>query len=228
LLFFLVGTFSMSLPKSGNWLEGIKAVFGIVMITTAVYFVRDLIPGLTDLASRTPTFLGASLALIAIGVALGGVHLSFHGASVAQRVRKSAGIALAAAGLCGVVGYLQALPAGAKLAWREDFEAAKQLAASSGKPLLLDFGASWCGACEELERHTFSDRRVISEGRRFVPVRLDLSPGEDVETGQRILRTYRHSGLPLVVMHHSSGEEAERVTGFVEAERMLQLMRAVR
>ena len=35
LLFWLVGTFSVTLPKSGQWLEWIKSVFGIVMVVAA-------------------------------------------------------------------------------------------------------------------------------------------------------------------------------------------------
>jgi thiol:disulfide interchange protein len=69
---------------------------------------------------------------------------------------------------------------------------------------------------------------VVSEGRRFVPVRIDLSPGEDVVRGRQVLAQYEQRGLPLVVLHHTGGEESARVTSFVEAEQMLQLMRAVR
>ena len=228
MLFFFVGTFSMSLPKSGNWLEGIKSVFGIVMIVAALYFVRDLIPGFTELASRTSTFLIVTITLIAAGVAVGGVHLGYHGATTMQRVRKTGGIALAVAGLCGVIGYLEAIPEGAKLAWNEDYSRAKTLALSTGKPLLVDFGASWCGACEELERHTFSDARVVREGQRFVTVRVDLSPGKDTPDKQALLASYEQRGLPLVVLHDSKGAEAARVTSFVEAPRFLEIMRTVR
>jgi thiol:disulfide interchange protein DsbD len=227
MLFFFVGTFSMSLPKSGQWLEGIKSAFGIVMIAAALYFVRDLI-GLTDLASHTNVFLMIAVALIAGGVAVGGVHLSFHHTSLAERARKTAGIALAVAGLCGVIGYLQTLPEGAKLAWNEDYSAAKMQAMASGKPLLVDFGASWCGACGELERHTFSDARVVQEGQRFVTVRVDLSPGKDSPDKQALLASYQQRGLPLVVMHDSKGKEAARVTSFVEAPKFLEIMRAVK
>jgi thiol:disulfide interchange protein DsbD len=227
LLFFLVGTFSMSLPKSGNWLEGVKGVFGIVMLTAAVYFVRDLIPGLTGLAQHTSNFLVVALVLVGLGVALGGVHLSFHHTPLAVRARKSLGIALSVAGLCGVVGYLIALPPGARIAWLDDYGTAKQLALGTSKPLLVDFGASWCGACGELDRHTFSDERVVREGSRFIPVHVDLSPGKDSPDKQALLRSYNQRGLPLVVLHDHSGREVARVTSFLEPQKFLELMRKV-
>ncbi|MFI5308315.1 MAG: protein-disulfide reductase DsbD family protein [Polyangiales bacterium] len=227
LLFFLVGTFSMSLPKSGNWLEGVKGVFGIVMLTAAVYFVRDLIPGLMGLPQHTTSFLTTAVVLLAAGLAVGGVHLSFHHTPVAVRVRKSFGIALAVAGLCGVVGYLIALPPGARIKWLDDYDAAKQLALGSSRPLMVDFGASWCGACGELDRHTFSDERVVREGSRFVPVHVDLSPGKDSPDKQALLRSYNQRGLPLVVLHDHSGREVARVTSFLEPQKFLELLRKV-
>jgi thioredoxin:protein disulfide reductase len=227
LLSFLVGTFSMSLPKSGHWLEGVKGVFGIVMLTAAVYFVRDLIPGLMGLAEHTPRFLLIVLGLLAVGVAMGGVHLSYHGTSMLVRVRKSAGIALSVAGLSGVVGYLIALPPGARIKWLDDYSSAKQLALSSNRPLMVDFGASWCGACGELDRNTFSDQRVVREGQRFVPVHVDLSPGQDTPEKQALLRSYNQRGLPLVVLHEHTGREVARVTNFLEPQKFLDLMRKV-
>ena len=126
-----------------------------------------------------------------------------------------------------MIGYMQALPDGARIAWLDDYSAAKELAISSGKPLLVDFGASWCGACGELDRHTFSDARVVQEGQRFVPVHVDLSPGKDSEEKQAILRGYNQRGLPLIVLHDHTGKEAARVTNFVEAPQFLDLMRTV-
>ncbi len=228
LLTWCVGTFSISLPKSGRWLEWIKSVFGIVMLVAAVYYVRDLIPGLSTLASKTPIFLGASVALVAVGIAAGAIHLTFHHAPVVERVRKGVGVLLATLGALGVVGYALALPEGAHIAWTEGYETAKAQALREGKPLLVDFGASWCVACGELDQLTFSDARVVAESRRFVAVRVDLSPGKDTDENRAALAGYSQRGLPLVVMHSASGNEAERITEFVDAERFLSALERVR
>jgi thioredoxin:protein disulfide reductase len=228
MLFWVVGTFSVSLPKSGKWLEWVKSVFGIVMVVAAIYYLRDLIPGLMDVPQHTTSFLLLGLGLFVAGIVLGAVHLSFHDSSVANRARKGLAVAVSVTGLAAMVGWTQVLPEGAHIQWSEDYQAALERAKSEQKPVLVDFGASWCGACKELEAKTFSDPRVVREGERFIPVRIDLSPGKTSSEKQQLLANYEQRGLPLVVLHKPTGEVAARVTSFVEADEFLHLMRAVR
>lgn len=94
--------------------------------------------------------------------------------------------------------------------------------------MLVDFGADWCGACQELERDVLSDPRVVAEARRFVTVRVDLSTDKATDEKWALLKTYNQPGLPLVVLHHSDGSEAARVTGVVESTEFLELMNTVR
>lgn len=233
LLTWLVGTFAISLPKSGKWMEYVKSFFGIVMIAAAIWFVKDFI-GLQELVHKDWLYLAILGGLLVVGLGLGAVHLSYHGAKKSTMARKTVGVVFAVVGAAGVAMWLNAAPEVAsangdahEIAWMTSYDEARALAQREGRPLLVDFGASWCQACQELERDTFSDPRVIREGQRFVPVRVDLSPGADVQRGNQLLASYNQHGLPLVVMHGSDGEEADRVTGFIDADEMLRIMRAV-
>jgi len=229
---WLVGTFAINLPKSGRWMEWVKSFFGVVMIAAAIWFLKDFI-GLQELVSRTWLHLGVLAGMLIAGFALGAVHLSYHGAKKSVAARKTLAVALAVVGAAGVAMWLNASPPIAhgdtahEIAWMTSYEDARALADRENRPLLVDFGASWCGACQELDRNTFSDPRVVEEGQRFVPVRIDLSPGQDVEAGNALLAQYNQHGLPLVVMHNSGGDEGDRVTGYIEPEEMLEIMRAI-
>ncbi|MBX3268871.1 MAG: thioredoxin family protein [Sandaracinaceae bacterium] len=231
---WLVGTFAISLPKSGRWMEWVKSFFGIVMVAAALWFLKDFI-GLSELVDKNWLFLGALSGMLLIGLALGAVHLSYHGAGKGTIARKTTGIVLSVVGAAGIAMWLNAAPetasangaTHAEIEWMTSYEEARELAQREGRPLLVDFGASWCQACQELERNTFSDPRVVAEGRRFVPVRVDLSPGQDVRRGQQLLAQYNQHGLPLVVLHGSNGEEVDRVTGFIDADAMLDKLRRV-
>ncbi len=222
-LFWLVGTFAVSLPKSGPWLEGVKSFFGVVMLVMALYYLRDLLPFELPHVRSQGWLLGALMAL-GLGLLLGAVHLSFHDPSRARRLRKGLGVVLAVGGAFAAVGWAEALPPGSRIAWREDFEAARREALHRGRPMLVDFSASWCGACGELERETFSDPRVVSAARSFVTVKVDLSPGKDSPRKRALLSGYDQRGLPLVVVHDCEGKEVGRITTFVPPERVLPLL----
>ena len=57
--------------------------------------------------------------------------------------------------------------------WRGAAEAEAE-AQATGRPLLYDFGASWCRPCERLSREVFADPElaaVVNSG--FIPVRVE-------------------------------------------------------
>ncbi len=225
-LFFLVGTFAIGLPKSGKWLEAVKSTFGTVMLVMALYYLKALLPDVLPAERQTAVLVGG-VVIFALGIALGAIHLSFHSPSWPVRLRKGVGVFAAVIGAFAVITWLQSVPSGAKIAWVEDLQEARALAQAQGKPLLVDFGASWCGACGELDRHTFSDPRVVSASQGFIAVRVDLSPGEVTPEKKAWLAEYAQKGLPLIVIHDPAGAEVKRFTAFVEPDVFLASLTAL-
>jgi len=222
-LFFLVGTFAVALPKSGRWLDWIKSVFGVAMIALALYYLKRFWPAQPP-ALRNDVWLWGSLAAVVLGVGVGAVHLSFKHTGLVERLRKALGVILAVAGLLGAVTWVEALPVGAHIAWGDDYLAAQSEARQRNMPLLVDFGAEWCNACKELDHEAFSDPRVVAEARRFITVRVDMTENDAAST-RLLTQHYRQPGLPLVVIHNADGEEVARVTGVIDADEMLARLR---
>lgn len=81
--FFLIGVFTVRLPRGGVWMEWVKSVLGIVLVALAISYLKDAFPavggvvkGMAEQLGRMPgTVLAAVLAML--GVLLGAIHLSF-------------------------------------------------------------------------------------------------------------------------------------------------------
>lgn len=221
--FWLVGSLSLGLPKPGLWMDRVKSVFGVVLMVLALYYLRHIVPVFATPPRGLPTTAWFFASLLLAGLGLGAVHLSLKDGTGTQRARKALGVALAAIGGVWLVAYEPPAPAIAWVAPTADLSA---LARQHHQPVLVDFGATWCAACEELLRHTFSDPAVRQEARRFVSVRVDAT--ESTPALDALQARYQVRGLPTVLLLDASGREVARVSEFVPAPRMLQLMRAVR
>jgi thiol:disulfide interchange protein DsbD len=114
---------------------------------------------------------------------------------------------------------------GPHIEWMDDEAAAIAKARAENKPLVIDFTAEWCAACQELEHITYQDPRVIERAERFVPVMLDCTDGKD-ETVKALQDKYEVLGLPTVVFVLPDGTTMDdlKVTGFVDADDFLGRM----
>jgi thiol:disulfide interchange protein DsbD len=118
-------------------------------------------------------------------------------------------------------------PAAAHIVWQASEAAGREQAAVQGKPVIIDFGASWCKACKELEEHTFPNARVRREGARFVAIKVDATDDEAPEV-LALQAKYKVVGLPTVIVLDSTGKEAVRFTEFVPPERFAEALAPVK
>lgn len=72
---------------------------------------------------------------------------------------------------------------------------------SSGKPVLIDFGASWCKNCAEMEKKTFKDPNVRERLKDFVVVHYAAEQPSDSAI-EPVLRHFGVMGLPSFVLLH--------------------------
>ncbi len=223
--FFLVGAFAVQLPKSGRWMVHVKSLLGLVLVVVALYFLSTAFPDLSSFARGELWFLGAAAALVLVGIALGAVHRAFDEPGVGIKLRKGMGVVLVSAGAFALISGV-GKPTGS-LAWEPvTWEQARAKAIDEKRPLLVDFTATWCGACKQLERETFSEPEVAREAGRFVAVKVDATNDDDPQV-TRAMQTMNVVGLPTVLVYDSSGKEAIRCTDFIAATPFLDAIRRV-
>ena len=224
LLFIGIGTFSgllSALPRSGGWMYVLENVFGIAIITMALYFLKDVFPPLQDFLQNSLPFFAIAGGLVLIGVWLGKLTQRFSGISRRMQFRKACGLLLAVLGAYMFVGGIQQ-PAGPHLDWVYDEAEGFEIAKREDKLVMLDFYASWCAACKELDHKTYADPAVAAKLDDYVNVKLDFTRSS--ETTQALTEKYQIPGLPVVIFMDANGTVLKRFTGFVGAEEMLGIL----
>ena len=226
--FLILGTFSgliTKLPKSGAWMENVKSVFGILLFTAALYFLKDVVPPLKDvLFNSTPAFIAATVIFV-IGLSLGAVHLSFHTTNMMNRLRKGTGVVLCTAALFMIFGGLTVVEA-KNVGWVHDLDTGLAAAREQNKPVMIDFYADWCTVCKEIEAQTFSNDEVGNALKRFVTIKVNL---DEAKNKNAIQKKYNIYGLPWITFYDSKGNHLpnETNTGFIGPGEFLQHVNAI-
>jgi thiol:disulfide interchange protein DsbD len=120
-----------------------------------------------------------------------------------------------------------AVPQRAESAIRwQPFEAASVDAArSAARPALVDFMATWCIPCNEMEHTTYADPEVREQAERFAMFKADITRESEETTA--IVERYAVHGVPTVILIDREGNEVRRLVGYVGPDEMVAAMRAV-
>lgn len=105
-------------------------------------------------------------------------------------------------------------PAG-ELAWNTDLKTSIDRAKAAGKPVVVDFFATWCGPCKLMDKTTWSDPAVKQRFLNVELVRIDVDQQPDVA------RQYGVTGMPTVMCLNGNGEVQHREMGYLTASALL-------
>ncbi|RPI12609.1 MAG: protein-disulfide reductase DsbD [Ignavibacteriae bacterium] len=205
------------LPRSGEWMEGVKIIFGIIMLGLALYTAQPLI------STRVYEII------FPVFLILGGAYLILVdrkaiNATTYTRIKYTLAIIGIIWGASNLhFGEEPQVMAG-KLDWQNlmtQTEINGSIAKASDKPTMIDFYADWCAQCKELDKYTYVDPKVIELSKKFNNIKVDLTKGDkEIESKYKIL------GLPVVTFIDNKGNELTelRVTGFLKADEFTKVM----
>jgi len=201
-----------ALPRPGAWMDTLKQVFAFPIYASAAWL-------LWVLAQQTSSFgLGAALAgaiLIALAAwAYQKSKSSAAGGRVAALVTATLAVLLAIllpVRFAGVAASVSAHGAQAADEWQRYDAARVAKLNAAGRPLLVNFTASWCLTCLVNERNAFTDAAVqeVFRNKGVTLMKGDWTNRDPAIT--QALASFGRAGVPLYVVYNSKPGSSEPV-----------------
>lgn len=225
--FIILGTVSGSisrLPRSGEWLDWVKQIFGFILILMAFYFTRYL------LGSKI-TYTGYALTALSAGIYLGWIVKTLNSGKIFNIIKKVISLIWLVVAVFLVTrpgGPIFESKEGSHIQWVTYTEAELSKAKLSGKPIMIDFTAAWCIPCHELEHKTFSNPEVMILAREMIAIRVDLTNSNP--RSKKIKKEFNIRGVPTILFFNSKGEQVNnlRITGFIEPEKLVEKIKRLK
>jgi thiol:disulfide interchange protein len=199
------------LPKPGAWIDTLKQIFAFPMYASAAWL-------LWVLAQQSSMGLAVAFAgSVMVAFAAWALQKSRSGSGAGQRIALAAAIIAAIVALALPVQQARTSTTGAKAsaassdqatageeAW-QPYDAAKVAAlAASGKPVLVNFTASWCLTCLFNERTAFQDASVqaLFRDKGVTLIKGDWTNSDPLITAA--LSSFGRAGVPLYVLYNAT------------------------
>ena len=224
------------MPKPGAWMTMVSAVFGVMMLGIAIWMLERVVD--SYIIMFLYSMLGISFALY-LGALDNGAHI----------FRRSVGMILFIYSTILFVGTLggsesmsrpleflkgSSISQSVQKSTRIEFkivrsikELDKELEASKGKKIMLDFSAEWCAVCKELDKETFSDDAVKEKMKEFVLIRADVT--ENSKEQKALSKKYGVFGPPVLIFFDKELKvlDSKTIVGFIEPKAFLEHLKSI-
>lgn len=199
------------MPKSGGWMNVVKAFFGIALLAMAIWFLSRIIPG------------PATLALFGVLALLSSVF--WYRYALKNGVKgKMIGLFLVFKIVLLIIGVVQIMGAirgntdfmhpltkyETHFTMIKSYEDLQKAIAETDKIVLLDFYADWCIECKRMEAATYSKLPVQNELERFLVLKADVTDQDNID--KDLMKKFKIVGPPAtlffgkddqLIKHHS-------------------------
>lgn len=215
------------MPKPGGWMESITKIFGIVMLGVAIWLLDRV------LNANIIMYLWA---LLLLGSA---IYLKIYQHILTQLITIVIfilGVVLFVGAISGATNPLNPLEkfTSSKMTQVSDekliFKKVKNIQElelaikNSNKPIMLDFWASWCVSCKELEEITFQDEQVINKLQEFTLLKADVTENNDED--KALQKKFGVVGPPALIFWDKDKNEiqASRIIGYKNPKDFLEIV----
>lgn len=102
-----------------------------------------------------------------------------------------------------------------------NYELGKSIASKSGRLMVMDFWASWCRPCKDMDVELWQNPETQKFATYFVGVRINA------ETEKSLVNKYRANSLPKVIITTVNGDIIWEKEGYDEANTFIRVFEAL-
>ncbi|MFW2525602.1 protein-disulfide reductase DsbD [Aliarcobacter butzleri] len=215
------------MPKPGGWMESITKIFGIVMLGVAIWLLDRVLDA---------SIIIYLWALLLLGSA---IYLKIYQHILTQLITVVIfilGVILFVGAISGATNPLNPLEKftsskmtqvfDEKLIFKKikNIQELELAIKNSNKPVMLDFWASWCVSCKELEEITFQDEQVINKLQKFTLLKADVTENNDED--KALQKKFGVVGPPALIFWDKDKNEiqASRIIGYKNPKDFLEIV----
>jgi thiol:disulfide interchange protein len=200
-------------PHTGPWSLVLKQMMGFLLIAAAVYF------GGGRLVSGTK-FIWGVFGVVAIAMAF----LVIRTLQLAPRVRPIIGSAISAVVVIAIALDITLRLTGG-LDWQPYSPDAFARARASGKPVLVEFTANWCGNCLALEASVFHDPKTAQavKEHQVVLLRADMTDAPQ-DRWDVVNQLNPGGGIPLTAIYGPNQSEPMKLTSLYTTQNLIDAL----
>ncbi len=108
-------------------------------------------------------------------------------------------------------------PASPAITWQKSLKDAHKVALQQNKPIMLVFGAEWCGFCKKLEKTTLTNPQLAKYiNSTFISVHID------VDEQEKVAKILDVKSLPCTIILSPEADLLGRFEGFMQPAPMYQ------
>ena len=197
------------MPKPGGWMNTVSKVFGVVMLGIAIYMLDKILPQTIIFWLWAILFIGTALYLIKNGNIFG----------------KILAILLLIAGIYFIkISFDTTKSNHLQITYIHNIQELNQELNHTKQPIMLDFWATWCVSCKELEEKTFSNKKVQQSLKNYKILKVDVS--NNTNDDKALQKRFNIFGPPALIFFDKNGKEIKhkRVIGFKPPKEFLKIV----
>ena len=214
------------MPRPGGWMTTVSKIFGIVMLAIALWMLERII------SSTMFMFLGSFLL---IGTA---TYLKVFENLITRIITTiilTYGIIIFTGAISGgtnILDPLENFKGGAVGVKKDKLEyiyvtnvsQLEDLVKKSTKPVMIDFWATWCVSCKELDNITFKDKEVKKVLDTFTLVKVDVT--KNTADDKALMKKFNLFGPPALIFYKNGKEELnKRIVGYKNPQEFLSIVK---